>query len=282
MTTAAATPLRAADPRPRFTDLLAAEWIKLRSLRSTYWALGASAFAIVAFNANAARTDGYPVHTATQRAEHVEMALRDAFNPGAAMIMVLAVASVGAITVVGEYATGLIRTTFAAVPARRSVMTAKIAVVTAVMTVYGAVVAAASFAATQAILSGRGADVPLSHPGALRVVVASALLAPVAALAGMGLGALIRHSATTMVLISGILLLLPSFITDRYRWTAAIRNALPFNAWSRLVDMAYGHNTHMLFPRHYPHTLTGSWIVYGGWALVSAVVAVAVVDRRDL
>ncbi|MGQ4388755.1 ABC transporter permease [Streptomyces sp. SAS_270] len=280
--TTAAVPLRAAEPRARFTDLLAAEWIKLRSLRSTYWALGASAFAIIAFNTNAARTDTYPVDTAAQRAEHVEMALRDAFTQGAALIMVLAVASIGAITVVGEYATGLIRTTFAAVPARRSVMGAKLTVVTAVMTVYGAVVAAASFAATQAILSARGADVPLSQPGALRVVVASALLAPVSALAGMALGALIRHSATTMVLITGVLLLLPSFITDRYRWTAAIRNALPFNAWSRLADMAYGHNQHMLFPRYYPHTLTGSWIVYGAWALVSAVVVVVMVDRRDL
>ncbi|MFC3578018.1 ABC transporter permease [Streptomyces yaanensis] len=264
-------------PRARFTDLLAAEWIKLRSLRSTYWALGATALAVIAFNANAARTD----YNEVTGVDSAHWALRDAFTPGAAMMLLLAAASIGAITVVGEYSTGLIRTTFAAVPDRRALMTAKVAVVTAVMTVYGAVIAGMSFAATQAILDGRGKAVSLGHPGALRVVVASALLAPVCALAGMGLGALIRHSATTMVLTTFVLLLLPSFITERYHWTACVRNALPFNAWVRLVDIGYGHHPFTLASR-YPTTVTGGWIVFAAWALVTAVVTVVAVDRRDV
>ncbi|MDX3453205.1 ABC transporter permease [Streptomyces sp. ME02-8801-2C] len=273
-----------AAPGARFTDLLAAEWIKLRSLRSTYWALGASALGIIGFNANAARSDyvNYPRMPDMMREAHAEFALRDAFTLGAAMILVLAAASIGAITIVGEYGTGLIRTTFAAVPARRALMAAKVTVVTALMTVYGTFIASASFAATQAILSGRNADVSLSYPGAWRVVVASALLAPVCALAGMGLGAVIRHSATTMVAITGVLLLLPAFVTDRYRWTAAVRDALPFNAWTRLVDMAYGHNPYLVYPRYYPETTTGSWVVFGAWAIVAGGVAVVVVDRRDV
>ncbi|MDX2540296.1 ABC transporter permease [Streptomyces sp. WI04-05B] len=268
----------------RFTDLLGAEWIKLWSLRSTYWALGASALAIIAFNANSARVHfaDFERMTPVMRDANAELALRDAFTSGAAMILILAAASIGAITLVGEYGTGLIRTTFAAVPARRALVTAKLAVVTAVMTAYGAFVAGASFAATQAILSGRNADVPLSYPGAWRVVVASALLAPVCALAGMCLGAAIRHSATTMVAVTVLLLLLPAFITDRYRWTAAVRDVLPFNAWTRLVDMSYGHNSHIIYPRFYPATVTGSWVAFGAWAVVAGIVAVVVVDRRDV
>jgi hypothetical protein len=270
-------------PAARFTDLLAAEWIKLRSLRSTYWALGSSALAIVAFNTNAARVDytDYPHYDSAMRAGFVHMALRDAFTQGAVMMLVLAAASVGAITIVGEYSTGLIRTTFAAVPDRRALMTAMVVVVTAVMTVYGAVVAGASFAATQVVLDGRGQGVSIAHPGALRVVVASALLAPVCALIGMGLGALIRHSATTMVLSVFVLLFLPSFVTDRYHWTACVRNALPFNAWVRLVDIGYGHEPYTPVPR-WPTTVTGGWVVLGVWALVAAVVTVAAVDRRDV
>jgi hypothetical protein len=270
-------------PAARFTDLLAAEWIKLRSLRSTYWALGASAVSVVAFNANAARADyaNYPQYNRIMRAHFVDIALRDAFTAGAAMIMVLAVAGIGAITVVSEYSTGLIRTTFAAVPDRRALMTAKVVVVTAVMTVFGALVAGTSFAVTQAILDGRGQGVPIGHPGALRVVVASALLAPVCALVGMGLGALIRHSATTMVLTVFTLLLLPTMVTERYHWTACVRNALPLNAWDRLVDIGYGHDPFTLVQR-YPTTVTGGWIVFGAWALVAAVVAVVAVDRRDV
>ncbi|MFJ3820099.1 ABC transporter permease [Streptomyces nodosus] len=270
-------------PAARFTDLLAAEWIKLRSLRSTSWALGSSAFAVIAFNANAARADyaNYPGYGRVIQENFLSWALRDAFTQGAAMILVLAAASIGAATVVGEYATGLIRTTFTAVPDRRALMAAKVAVVTAVMTVYGAVVSGASFAATQAILDGRGQGVPIGHPGALRVVVASALLAPVCALVGMGLGALIRHSATTMVVHVFVLLFLPSFITERYHWTACIRNALPFSAWFRLVDIDYGHRPFTLASR-WPTTVTGGWIVFGAWALVAAVVTVAAVDRRDV
>ncbi|MFF3910156.1 ABC transporter permease [Streptomyces sp. NPDC001848] len=270
-------------PAARFTDLLAAEWIKLRSLRSTYWALGASALGIIAFNANAARADysNYPHYGRVIQAHFLSWALRDAFTQGAAMMLLLAASSIGAITVVGEYSTGLIRTTFAAVPDRRALMTAKVVVVTAVMTLYGALIAGASFAATQAILDGRGQGVSIGHPGALRLVVASALLAPVCALVGMGLGALIRHSATTMVLDIFVLLFLPSFITDRYHWTVCVRNAMPFNAWLRLVDVDYANHPFTLVPR-YPTTVTGGWIVFAAWALVAAVVAVVAVDRRDV
>ncbi|WP_406329810.1 ABC transporter permease [Streptomyces sp. NBC_00203] len=270
-------------PVPRFTDLLAAEWIKLRSLRSTYWALGAGALAVIAFNANAARVDAadFSRFNGQMRNQTVKFALRDAFTDGSAMILILAVASIGAITIVGEYATGLVRTTFAAVPDRRALMAAKVTLVTAVMTVYGALVAGASFAATQAILDTRDAGVSLSHPGALRVVAASALLAPVCALAGMALGAVIRHSATTMVAATAVLLLIPSFITDRYRWTAAVRHAQPVNAWNRLADIAYGKDPFTLIPRHQA-TVTGAWLTFAAWAAVAAVVAVVTVDRRDV
>ncbi|MGW2827892.1 ABC transporter permease [Streptomyces sp. NPDC001286] len=270
-------------PPARFTDLLAAEWIKLRSLRSTYWALGSSALALVGFNANAARADysNYPHYSGPVLRDFVYWALRDAFTQGAALMLVLAAASIGAIAVVGEYATGLIRTTFTAVPDRRALMTAKVAVVTAVMTVYGGVVAGASYAVTQAILDGRGQGVPIGHPGAWRVVAASALLAPVSALVGMGLGAVVRHSATTMVLTTFVLLLLPSFVTERYHWTACVRNALPFNAWVRLVDIGYGTHPYTLVDR-YPATVAGAWVVLAVWAGVSAVLTVVVVDRRDV
>jgi ABC-type transport system involved in multi-copper enzyme maturation permease subunit len=270
-------------PVSRFTDLLAAEWLKLRSLRSTYWALGVSTLVVISVNANAARADyvNYPHYNTVMRAHFAKNALFDAFTDGAAMILILTAASIGAVTVVGEYSTGLIRTTFAAVPDRRAVMSAKAAVVTTVMTVYGAVVAYASFAATQAILSGRGLGLSISHPGALRVVVASALLAPVSALVGMAMGALIRHSATTMVLATGLLLLLPIFVTERYHWTACVRNALPFNAWDRLVQVDYGRMPYMLAER-YPTTVGGAWTVFAVWAVVAMLVTVVAVDRRDV
>lgn len=186
--------------------------------------------------------------------------------------------SVGALAVFGEYTTGLIRTTFAAVPARRAVMSAKAIVMAAVMLVLGTAVAGASFGATQAILRDHH-GMSLGDPGALRAVVASALLAPLCALVGMALGALVRHAAGTVVAVVGVLLLLPSlFLGETYRWAKEIGNAMPLTAWRALVENPardYG-------AEKYPVSVTEAWTVFGAWSLVAVVVAVAVVHRRDV
>ncbi|MDR3033049.1 MAG: hypothetical protein LBV78_08070, partial [Kitasatospora sp.] len=45
------------EPRPRLRDLVAAEWIRVRSLRSTYWVLLLAALAAVVMNLTAVRSD---------------------------------------------------------------------------------------------------------------------------------------------------------------------------------------------------------------------------------
>ena len=270
------------EPRARFRDLLAAEWTKLWSLRSTYWTLLLSALVIIGLNVNAAVADyrNWPRYGADIRAIFVPIwAMRDAFPQGAGMVLMLAAGSVGAITLTGEYGTGLIRTTFAAVPARRSLVTAKLIDVTVVMLGYGTVVAGVSFWATQTILSGRHASLSIGYPGAFQAVAASAVLAPVCALIGMGIGAIVRHSAATMVITTVVILLLPIFFTDHYRWTADIKHALPASAWGRLVDVGYGR---FGFAVHRPTTTTEAWIALALWSLGAAVVAVTVVHRRDV
>ncbi|MEV4037331.1 ABC transporter permease [Streptomyces umbrinus] len=266
------------EPRARFRDLVAAEWIKLWSLRSNTWAFVIGALAVIGFNVGTA-WDTYRYWTAQDarsRADFVRdgIPLSIAFTANAAMILMLALSAIGATAIVGEYRTGMIRTTFTAVPARRSVMAAKVCVVTAVTTVFGAVVAAASFGLTQAVLSARHIGVPIDHPGALRVVVASALLAPVSALLGMALGTLIRHSAATMTANVVILLLLPLVFSADRHWAAVVDHALPTGAWIRLVDVDQQAVA-------YPWTLTGAWTVYAVWALAAAAVAVTSVQRRD-
>ncbi|MEV2229096.1 ABC transporter permease [Streptomyces phaeochromogenes] len=276
--TARADLAQVTEPRARFGDLVAAEWIKLWSLRSNTWAFVIGALAVIGFNVGTA-WDTYRYWTAQDarsRADFVRdgIPLSIAFTANAAMLLMLALSAIGATAIVGEYRTGMIRTTFTAVPARRSVMSAKVCVVTAVTTVFGAAVAAASFGLTQAVLSGRHIGVPIDHPGALRVVVASALLAPVSALLGMALGTLIRHSAATMTANVVILLLLPLVFSADRHWAALVDHALPTGAWIRLVDVDRQ-------PVAYPWTLTGAWTVYAVWALAAAAVAVTSVQRRD-
>lgn len=270
------------EPRARFRDLVAAEWIKLWSLRSTYWVLGVGALVVIGINVNSARSnadrlahlpppDGLDPH---MRFDPLHTAFVD---PAWQIFMVIA-GSVGAIAVFGEYTSGLARTTFAAVPDRRAVATAKVAVVGAVMLVLGAVVSGASFGATQAILREYG-GLSLGDPGALRAVAAGALLAPLCALVGMAVGALVRHATGTVVTTLITLLLLPAlFQSDTHRWVMEIGNAMPITAWQKLVE-----NPSIGFPEGpYPVSVTEAWIVFAVWPLVAAAVTVVTVHRRDL
>lgn len=268
-----------AEPRARFHHLIAAEWTKMWSLRSTPWALAVSALLVVAINTNAAVADhnNWPRYPEGIRELFVPIwAMRDAFTIGGAMVLMLAAASLGALTLVGEYSTGQIRTTFAAVPARRSVLAAKTVVVTAVTTALGAFAAVTSFAVTQAILSGHHVGLPFDYPEASRVMAASALLAPVCALVGMGLAALIRHTATTIVTLTLVLLVLPSLLNEGRHATASLLHALPQGAWAELVTVGDSPG-----PVTYPTTIAGSWLVYGIWSLVAVVIAVLAVHHRD-
>lgn len=55
-------------------------------------------------------------------------------------------------------------------------------------------------------------------------------------------------------------------------------NVLPANAEDRLTINPHGHTT----MGTYPPTVTGSWIALGAWAVVSLIVALVVVRRRDV
>ncbi|WP_405652364.1 ABC transporter permease [Streptomyces sp. RK9] len=266
------------EPTARFRDLLAAEWLKLWSLRSTPWAYLVTALAVIGFNVGQAY-DTYRYWT-DESAGDADKFIRDgiplaeAFTSNAVVIHLLAAGAIGAAAVAGEYGTGLIRTTFAAVPDRRAVMAAKAAVLAGVTTAFGAFVALVSFFSTQAILSGRDIGVGIGHPGAVRVVVASALLTPVAALVGMALGTLLRHMGSTLVATVAALLVLPMVISpDRY-WSALIAHSLPYPAWRRLTEPGAHFEA-------YPWSEGGAWTVFALWALGAVAVTVFSVNRRD-
>ncbi|MGF1426631.1 ABC transporter permease [Kitasatospora sp. LaBMicrA B282] len=224
--------------------MLAAEWLKVWSLRSTPWALAVSALGIVGASLNAAVADydRWPTLSPQEQAyvRH-SGAIFDAYPDTAAMIAMLATGCLGAVAIVSEYAGGLVRTTFAAVPARRAVLGAKVGVLSAVMLVFGLVTATVSFGAAQAVLAGRHATVAAGGTAVVQAVAASALLPVVCALVGLGVGALVRHSATGMVATVFLLMLLPEFFTAKYRWSADLEYAMPHYAWAHLAAEQFVH-----------------------------------------
>ncbi|KOV60594.1 ABC transporter permease [Streptomyces sp. MMG1121] len=279
MSTYTAFSATTAQPRARFGDLIAAEWLKTRSLRSTWWTITLGALFVLGSAAAAALADYHNLAgTGTGARRPPGFLPFDAFPPAGCLTLMLVAGGVGAITVVSEYSSGLIRTTTVAVPARGSVVLAKATVTAALWTVVGTVVSLGSFLVSQAILNGRHAGVPLTCSGVPRALVASALLAPVCALTGLGLGVLIRHSAATMAVCAFTLLMLPTVFSPSRRWSADINHAMVATAWRRLVQN-WPPQPHS---RMFTATVPGSWIVYGLWPLIAVVLAVLVVRRRDV
>ncbi|MEV4743290.1 ABC transporter permease [Streptomyces sp. NPDC049555] len=261
-----------AGPPARFSDLLASEWIKMRSLRSTPWTIALTVLFVLGSAAVAATTDS------TAESRPTEFLPFDAYPPAGYWTLMLVASCVGALTVVSEYSSGLIRTTTVAVPARGSVVLAKAAVTAAVWTAVGTIASTGSFLVSQAVLSTRHAGVALTHPGVVRALVASAVLAPVCALVGLGLGVVLRHAAATMVTSVFVLLMLPTMFSESNRWSADIKHTLVSSAWKRLVE-TWGPGPDSLA---YTATVPGSWLVYVLWPLVAVVPAVFVVRRRDV
>ncbi|WP_448700161.1 ABC transporter permease [Streptomyces avidinii] len=201
-------------------------------------------------------------------------ALGDCFPTGSATFLVFGAGAIGAISVLSEFTTGMIRTTFAAVPARRSVMAAKVGVVTAATTAFGLVAVLASYGGVQWILSGHGAAAGLGHPGVPRLLAASVVLAPVSALVGMGMGVVIRHSVPTIVATITLLFVVPSLLDPKDYLSATFLHTMVLQAWQRLT---YESATAELWP--WSHT--GAWTVLAVWALVATVLTVFSSDRRD-
>ncbi len=280
MTTHTAVPFPATEPRARFPDLLAAEWIKMRSLRSTRWTLLCTVLFVVGSAAVAALADYRNQSHHSPPGQRLQLfTLSDAFPAAGYLTLMLAAGSVGAITVVSEYGSGLIRTTMVAVPARGSVVLAKALVLAALWTVLGTLTATVSFALSQSILNGWHPAFPITHPHAVRALAASALVAPVCALIGLGLGTLIRHSAATMVTTAFTLLMLPPIFSSGTRWSADLRHAMVQSSWARLVE---GWDPPPGDRFAYAATVTGSWVAYLLWPLIAVTLAVVAVRRRDV
>jgi ABC-type transport system involved in multi-copper enzyme maturation permease subunit len=253
------------------------EWTKLRTLRSTRYTLLAGVaitigFAIIPALVNASR---WSTMSAADKA---------GFRPLETTLIgvsfaQLAFGVLGALVITGEYSTGMIRSTFAAVPKRLPVLWAKAGVfglVTLVLALPSTVIA---FFAAQSILKGHslnGHDIALSFsdPGVARAVIGGALYLTVSGLFGLGIGAILRNTAAGISAFAGILFVLPPLMgVLPASWDNAISPYLPSNAGSAIMQT--GSPAHTL----------GPWTGLGVFALYTAVtIAIAAIQlrRRDV
>jgi ABC-2 type transport system permease protein len=209
----------------RGRDILASEWTKLRSVRSNRWTL----LAVTVVTIGSAALVGSVLASGPPPPGGPVTALTQSFL-GYAEYAVLPAGVLGILAFSSEYATGLIRTTYAAVPRRWAVLGAKAAVVGAAALIAGEVLAFGSFGLTQALLSGHHRGLSLAQPGVAGAVLAAGVLLAVSAVTGLGLGAIVRHVAGAVAALVGLIyllslacLVLPSPWDDRIgRFTIAL------------------------------------------------------------
>jgi ABC-2 type transport system permease protein len=187
--------------------VLVSEFTKFRSLRSTVYTLLTAVVLMIGIGAlfSAVTASQYHTFSAADKAS---------FSPASTSLTGVAFAVVafgvlGVLMISGEYSTGMIRSSFTAVPRRLPVLWGKLAVFTGMIFSISLVASFISFFLGQALLSSHHLGVALSAPGALRSVIGAALYITVAGLIGVALGALFRNTAAGIATFAGVFFVLP-------------------------------------------------------------------------
>jgi ABC-2 type transport system permease protein len=190
--------------RVTFGRVVRSEWTKLRSLRSTWIVLGAGGLLTIGIAGvigwNSSRQD-----EPTTVAETVAGAFL------AVDLMALVLGVFGILLMTGEYGSGLIRATLAAVPRRLPVLWAKALALVAAGVPVMLAVSFGSFLLHQAFAEA-GVRVTLGDPEVLRAALGAAAAPILSGLLGLGLGAAMRHTAGTITSYVVGMLVLPGLL----------------------------------------------------------------------
>ena len=251
--------------------VLLSEWTKIRSLRSTVFSLLAAIVFIVGLSVLV------PSVTVAHWPPH-DLREATAFDPttrslSGIFLAQLAIGVLGVLLISGEYATGMIRATFAAVPARLPVLWAKATVFATVTLALMVPSVLGAFWIGQSILTSKHLQAKLSDPGVLRAVIGAALYLTVVGLLGIGLGALLRNTAAGISTLFGLLFVLPIIV--RFlpsSWADPINKYLPSSAGEAI--------THV----HPDPTMLAPWTGFGlfcAYAIAILIAAAVSLRRRD-
>jgi ABC-2 type transport system permease protein len=248
------------------------EWTKLRALRATWIVLGVTGLLVIGL----AVAVGWSQHRATGRGEPPPTT--GAAVGGALLgvdLLALVIGVFGVLAMTGEYASGLIRATLAAVPRRLPVLWAKAIALVGVSAPVMLAACLAALLASRLFLGPAGPS--LGQPAVVRAAAGAAAATVAMGLIGLGIGAMLRHTAASItVLVVGMLIipaLLPAILPHSARDT--VLPYVPTAAAQAMYSVGSGDNP---FTALAP--AAGAAVLAGWVALVLAGGAV-VLRRRD-
>jgi len=222
----------ARNSRLSFPRIVRSEWIKFRTLRSTIWTLAATLVLMVGI---------VTLFSAIGASQSSGMNGTDDGGGSIAVFSIavslaqLPVIVLGVLVITGEYSTGMIRSTLAAVPRRLPALWAKGVVLAVSIFVVSAVAVAISLAVMQVILGSLGLAPDLGDAQTLRVLVGTPLYLSAIAVFSFAVGALLRHSAGALATVLGLLLVIENLFLIPWKPLQVISPFLPGTAGSRLV-----------------------------------------------
>ena len=185
---------------------LHAEWTKLRTQPSTVWLLIGAALATVA------------ISTTVDVATHVSNGASGGDSTKMSLVGVnlgqLLLATLAILTITEEYATGMIRLTFTAMPNRTQVLASKALSLLGPTMAASVVMVAGCLVAGRLLLPAAGlgpahgyALISLAHNATLRAAAGTTIYLPLIALLSLGVATVLRDTATSIGAVFSLLFL---------------------------------------------------------------------------
>lgn len=227
---------RRTGPGVSFGGILRSEWIKLITLRSTAWFLVITAVVTIGLDtlvsiviASSFRSAGTSVPAPTLQTAALQGLT---ISVGFTQLIVLVL---GALVITGEFGTGMIRSTFTAVPARIPAVLGKALVFALVVFLVAAGSLALSAVISAAVFAGAGLHPDLGDPAVLGALLGAAGYLALIGVFAFALGAIIRASAGAIGAALGVVLVLPpvlGLVTQlaQAAWVGNIAKFLPGGA----------------------------------------------------
>lgn len=265
------------DARLTFPRILRSEWIKLTSLRSTMWSLGLIVVLGIGLSILISALNPAADAPAMPNVAFVLTAATAGVGFGQLIAAVL-----GVLVISGEYSTGMIRSTLAAVPTRLPVLAAKAVVLFALVSAVGAVTVFGSWAASYPILDAQGLAVGLDEPDLALALAGAAIYLGATAVFALGLGTLLRSAAGGIAAALGVILVLPtvlSLMSLAMDWVTEIAPYMFASAGAAMASLPSEDAVDAMGQTSLDPWMGG--LVVAIWTLVSLALGALSLRRRD-
>jgi ABC-2 type transport system permease protein len=275
--------------RLRFGGVLRSEWIKLVTLRSTVWCyvilvvltvgLGVLIAAVISTSGDSEVTGMITAETAQST-----WLMMSTAGIGFAQLVI---AVLGALVITGEYATGMIRSTFAAVPRRLPALLGKILVFGFVSFVVALAALVVTALLVVPIFAAADLELDVGDPAVWLGLVGAAGFVALVGLMSLGIGAIIRNTAGAIAAALGLLLVAPTILQllgglTRAEWALNASVFLPSSAGAQI-------SSYPSEPFELPEGIfqpivlepLEALLVLLAWVVVPLIVGAVLMKRRD-